>query len=193
MIKDTIVELAKTIPPEWGVILLGAVPITELRAAIPVAVALGVEPWKAFYLAWLGNFLPVIPLLYMLEYLIAFCKKIPFIARIVEAILKRTRRKSGKIEKYGALGLALFVGIPAPGTGVWSGSLVAYLFGISPLYAIPAMMVGITLAGLLVTFATLGVLELSNLFSPPTLAIIILVIITILILIRRKHTKNKSD
>lgn len=193
MAKEIILELAKSIPTEWGIILLGAVPVTELRAAIPVAIALGVEPWKAFYLSWLGNFLPVLPLLYLLGPVITVLKRIPFFKKIIEAILKRTRKKSTKIERYGAVGLALFVGIPAPGTGVWTGSLLAYLFGIRPLYAVPAMMVGISIAGLLITLATLGVLELANFFSTKVAGIILLALIIVIILKKKTHTRSKRS
>lgn len=161
--------LFNLVSKDIGIVLLSTVPVTELRAAIPLAVTMGIEPWKAFYLSLIGNFLPIIPLLLLLDPLISFFRRIKIFNNAIEFILKRTRKKSEKVEKYGAFGLLLFVGIPVPGTGIWTGCLISYLLGVRFLYAAAAMSAGIIIAGILVTLATIGVFEIINVLSVKTI------------------------
>lgn len=172
------------------IVLLSAVPVTELRGSIPVAVALGVEPWQAFYLALIGNYLPVIPLALLLDPLVRLLKKVPYLDQIIEIILNRTRKQGAGVEKYGVIGLIIFVAIPSPFTGVWTGSVLAYLLGIRILYVLLSMAVAITIAGLLVTFATMGVIELALLFSPAASIVVIIIIIIFLYLLRKRLLGN---
>lgn len=183
---DFFINLTEVFSLNLIVILLSAVPITELRGSIPLAVALGVEPWDAFFLALLGNFLPVIPLALALDPMIRLLQKIPYLSTLITAILTRTRKKSTQVEKYGALGLILFVAIPSPGTGVWTGSLLAYLLGIRLLYIIPVMVTGIIISGLLVTYATMGVVELSVLFTPGATMILVILLVLLMYTIKNK-------
>ena len=147
---------------EIQIMLLSAVPFTELRLTIPLAVALGISPMKSFVLACLGNFLPIIPLLLLLEPLSRLVTKIPIVNGIFLRLLEKTRGKGEKVEKYGLFGLLLFVAVPFPGTGIYSGAILAFLFGIRFRYAFFALTVGMLLAGVAVTLASAGAKEIAE-------------------------------
>ncbi|NLO88980.1 MAG: small multi-drug export protein [Clostridia bacterium] len=117
------------------------------------------SPWEAFGLSAVGNGIPALILLLLLEPTFKLLSRVDFFRKIIEYILERTRKKSDQVQKYGALGLMLFVAVPLPGTGVWTGSLLAYLFGIKFWYALPALWGGMLVAGVIVTLASLGVIK----------------------------------
>ncbi len=138
------------------VLALAASPISELRGAIPVAITVFHFPWYyAFLLAVIGNLLPV-P--FILLFLDAFSKplgKIGIFERMLQWFFKHTRRRGKIIERYERIGLALFVAIPLPITGAWTGSVVAVLFGLRFKHALLSIFIGILIAGTIVTCATL--------------------------------------
>ena len=143
--------------------LVAMLPIAELRGAIPWALAPapvgGGMAWQdAYVYAVIGNIVPVIPLLLLLESFSSALRRYPLFGRFFEWLFERTRRKSKTVQRYGALGLILFVGIPLPVTGAWTGSVAAFLFGIRFRYAFPAIVGGVLVAGVVVTLASLGVL-----------------------------------
>jgi len=138
------------------VLALAASPISELRGAIPVAITVFDFPWYyAFLLAVIGNLLPV-P--FILLFLNAFSKllgKIGIFERMLQWFFKHTRQRGKIIERYERIGLALFVAIPLPITGAWTGSVVAVLFGLRFKHALLSIFIGILIAGTIVTCATL--------------------------------------
>jgi uncharacterized membrane protein len=160
---DTIHGFWAGLPPDARlgakVFLLSALPIAELRGGIPLATGLGM-PWReAFVIAVVGNLAPVIPIFFALGPVTRFLERWAFARRAIEALFARTRRRSGLIEKYEAVGLMLFVAVPLPMTGAWTGILAAHIFGIRPRYAIPAVTLGVLIAGVVVTLACQGVLH----------------------------------
>ena len=141
---------------EWAVFFTAWLPIVELRGAIPLAISLGIEPGKAYWLAVLGNVVPVIPLLLLLQPVRALLiSHSALMERFFNWLDQRTLRKSKQINKYGALGLILFTAIPLPTTGAWTASLAAILFKIRFRYAFPAIVAGILLAGVIVLILSL--------------------------------------
>jgi len=183
---DWLANLISGIPVALQVIILAAVPVTELRFSIPAAMAMGVPPTKAYGLSVVGNIMPVCLLLVVWEPVFRLLSSFYFFEPVLEALLERTRKKGDKVQKYGALGLMLFVAIPAPGTGVWTGSLLAYLLGIQFKYAFLALSGGVLIAGALVTLATVGVLEIISRGYGLTLAVLGAVVFIYLFLIRRR-------
>ncbi len=161
---------------EAVVFFFAMVPIFELRGAIPVAPVvaklLGVEFsfWKIYLIAVLGNMVPVLPILLLLEPVSNFLRNHSKIFdRFFEWLFARTRRRiEAKIEKYGALGLMLFVAIPLPVTGAWTGCIAAFLFGIRLRYAFPSVLAGVMIAGVVVSIvtyiATYGAAAFINIF-----------------------------
>lgn len=135
---------------ELAVFFISWLPIVELRGAIPLAISLGISPWKAYCLAVIGNTIPVIPLLLLLVPVRRFLREhFQFMDKFFTWLDRRTLAKSDNIEKYGALALILFTAIPFPTTGAWTASLAAILFKIKFKYAFPSILVGIILAGII--------------------------------------------
>lgn len=140
------------------VLLVSALPVVELRGAIPLAIGKGISPAEAYFLAVIGNLLPVPFLLFFLGEAEKRLRRFPIFDTSFEWLFLRTRRKANeKIRKYGALGLIPFVAIPLPVTGAWTGALASYIFGIELRYALPCIAVGVSIAGIIVTLSCLGV------------------------------------
>ena len=141
---------------ELVVLILAALPILELRGALPVAINLFNFPWYyALLLAIVGNLLPVPFILLFLDTASRLLSKVAFFERILKWLFERTRRRGKVIERYERIGLMLFVAIPLPVTGAWTGSLAAVLFGLKFKHAFLSIFVGILIAGIIVTFLSL--------------------------------------
>ena len=149
---------------EIAVVILAALPVSELRGAIPLGLAMGFSPAKTYVLAISGNIIPVIPLLFFLKPLSERLRHIKIFARFFDWFFERARKKASLIERFEALGLILFVAIPFPITGAWTGSVAASLFRIRFRYAFLSILFGIILAGLIVTGVCLGGKALSHFF-----------------------------
>jgi len=147
---------------DWYILALSMLPVTELRATIPVAIALEMLPLRAFCLAVVGNLIPIFPILLLLTPLEKLLGRISWLGLLLHKILTKTRSKGEQIKQYGLVGLALFVLVPLPGTGAWTGAMLAWLFGFPRLQAFMAISVGVLGAGIIVTLASVGVLEFAN-------------------------------
>ncbi len=143
--------------PNWlEVLALAVSPISELRGAIPWAILKHHFPWYyAFSLAVIGNLLPVPFILLFLDSFSRLLSKISVFEKMLNWLFERTRRRGKIVERYGWIGLALFVAIPLPITGAWTGSLIAVLFGLKFKHAFLSIFIGILIAGVIVTCATL--------------------------------------
>lgn len=141
-----------------NVILISATPISELRGGIPVAYfRYDFEWYWAFLIAVAGNILPIPFLLVLYDPVVKLVSKVAWIKRLVDWFFRYTRRRGGLVEKYGWIGLTMFVGIPLPITGAWTGSVLAYLMGIEYKRALPAIFLGVIVAAVIVTvFCVLG-------------------------------------
>jgi len=139
-------------------------PITELRATIPLALIVYEMPiWSAFLLAILGNLIPVILIIWFLNLLINkfLIHQIYIFNRFFSWLFERTQRKySKKFERWRDLALVVLVAIPLPFTGAWTGALAAFVFGIPIKRAFPLIALGVLIAGIIVTTITLGVINL---------------------------------
>ncbi|WP_243094584.1 COG2426 family protein [Thermus thalpophilus] len=144
-------------PPELYVVLVAALPVAELRGAIPLGVALGLSPWEAFFLSLFGNLLVAPLALAFLPWAVGLFTRYPFFARLWQALEARVRLKGEEqVQRLGALGLFLFVAVPLPGTGAWSGAVLAVVLGLRRRYALVAISMGVLAAGLLVLLLTGG-------------------------------------
>ena len=135
---------------EIAVVFLAAMPVSELRGAIPLAIAQGFSPQKVYILAVLGNIIPIMPLLFLLQPISNRLRRIRIFAKFFDWLFERTRRKAALVEKFEALGLILFVAIPLPVTGAWTGCVAATLFKIRFRYALISIILGVLIAGLIV-------------------------------------------
>ncbi|MDD2352440.1 MAG: small multi-drug export protein [Candidatus Caldatribacteriota bacterium] len=141
--------------------LLSTLPVLELRGSIPIAISYYHLPvLESYIFAVFGNLIPAVFLLLYLKPFSDFLRKCPIFDIFFSWLFKRTRRHEKKYEKYGALFLLFFVAIPLPVTGAWTGSVAAFLFGIRFWYAFPMIAGGVMIAGIIVTFANLGIINL---------------------------------
>ena len=147
-------------PAEAAVFLTAALPILELRGAIPLGFALGLPPQKIFIIALLGNLLPIIPLLLILRIGTEQMRKYPKMDAFFNWLFARTRAKSALVEKMEAAGLALFVAVPLPGTGAWTGCVAATLFNFKLFRATMACFLGVLIAGIIVLSLCGGLTQL---------------------------------
>lgn len=143
-----------SLPTWFHVLAVAAIPVVELRGAIPLGVHLGLRPLEAMALAIVGNMAPIPVLYYVLLPLVRYLKRTRVFRRVVDGYLARSEQRAGKIKKYGAWGLALFVAVPLPGTGAWTGCLIALLLGYSLRLTLLALTLGTLGAGVIVTVLT---------------------------------------
>ena len=144
--------LSWNVSRELITVLISALPIVELRGALPVAIYSFDMPWyKAYYLSVIGNLLPVPLLLFLLERLAKVISLFKGGKMVVDWVFEHTRRRGRMIEKYEKIGLMLFVAIPSPFTGAWTGSIAAFLLGLKVRYAFLSVSLGVIIAGAIVT------------------------------------------
>lgn len=145
---------------DWLMVMVaGALPVSEVRGAIPLAIGMyGFAPWQAYLLSVLGNLLPIIPLLLFLGPVSDYLRRFGWGDRFFSWLFARTRRKYIQDhENFGLTALAIFVAIPLPMTGAWTGCAVAFLLGFRFWPAFAAIASGVLLAGVIVTAAVVGV------------------------------------
>ena len=155
--ETLISSLLDILTKEFTVMVIAALPIIELRGAIPVGVTLGMSSLHAFITAFIGSMIPVPFILFTIRPIFNYFKKTKLFKKLVNRLTDRSLSKSGKIQKYGAWGLFIFVAIPLPGTGVWTGSLIAVLLNMRFKRAFPAILFGNLVAGLIITGLSHGV------------------------------------
>lgn len=148
--------LSGSIPKEIIVLIISMVPILELRGGLIAAALLGIDMFKAIGLCIVGNLIPIPFILLFITPIFRWLKKTKLFKPLVEKIEKKSMGKSAQIKKYEFLGLLLFVGIPLPGTGAWTGSLIASLLDIKFKKAFPAIICGLLLATVIMCFISYG-------------------------------------
>ena len=136
------------------------VPVLELRGAIPVGVAAGLHPVMACVVAIAGNLVPVPFIMLLVRRIFNWLRKIPFFGTKIEWLERRAHLKGRVVRKYRLPGLVVLVGIPLPGTGAWTGALVAALLDIRMRHALPAILLGLIIAGIITTAVTVGLVSL---------------------------------
>ncbi|MFH1771465.1 MAG: small multi-drug export protein [Candidatus Omnitrophota bacterium] len=150
-------------PKEFAVAVVAALPVFELRGSIPLGILSFKMPWQSvcFY-SFLGNFIPIVPLLVFLRWAEKRLENIRYIGKGLRWWFDKVHKKSKIVQVYGFWGLALFVAIPVPGSGIWSGAVAATLFEFKLKRAFLAILIGMIIAGILVTLGTLGIFKFLN-------------------------------
>ena len=136
-------------------------PVVELRGGIPYGTALGLGPWDAFFAAVVGNMIPVPFILLLIRQIFDWLRR----GRFGSAILRleeRAHLKGRMVRKYRLVGLCILVAIPLPGTGAWTGALVAALLNVRLRHALPAIFLGVIIAGVLILTLTYGVIHIAG-------------------------------
>ncbi|MGL4483842.1 MAG: COG2426 family protein [Anaerovoracaceae bacterium] len=139
---------------------MSMLPIIELRGGIPYGVGLGLPIWEAFLAAFLGNILPVPFILIFLRNTFNWLRTFDKTKGLVERLERKAHLNGQKVEKYRLLGLFILVAIPLPGTGAWTGALVASVLDVRIKAALPVIALGVLTAGLVVLFVTNGVVTI---------------------------------
>lgn len=138
---------------EWIVVIISMLPIVELRGAIPVGIFLFKFSWlKTAVLSIIGNMLPIPFILLFMDGVVAAMRKTKLGRTFTDWLFARTRSKSKIVERYESVGLTIFVGIPLPGTGAWTGSFAAEIFGLKFWKSLLFIFLGVLLSAFAVTF-----------------------------------------
>ncbi len=162
---DTLVQgltaaLGSKLSGEGIIFIISMIPILELRGGLLAAspALLDIPILRAIPLCIIGNILPIPFILLLIERVLNWMERIPGLGGIALWIRKKADKNKGQVETYGFWGLALFVGIPLPGTGAWTGALVASLLHMKLRKSFPAILVGIAMATIIMSFLSYGLL-----------------------------------
>lgn len=137
--------------------LISMVPVIELRGAIPIGVAAGLDPWLAIGVSIIGNLVPVPFIIIFIKKIFAWMRtNIKKLDGLVTRLEERAKNKSETVQKYAFWGLFILVAIPLPGTGAWTGALVAAMLEMPLKKAFPAIALGVLGAAAIVAFVTYG-------------------------------------
>ena len=142
----------------WMTLLIAMVPVLELRGAVPVGLAAGEPLWAVLPVSIIGNMIPVPFIIICIRKIFLWMrKKSARLAKLVSRLEARANEKAKVVYKYKLLGLFILVAIPLPGTGAWTGSLVAALLNLRLKTAVPVILAGVTVAGILMVMITYGI------------------------------------
>ena len=137
--------------------LVAMVPVVELRGAIPFGVVRGLNLWTAIIASVLGNLVPVPFIILFIRRIFAWMRAhMPKLDGLVTRMEKKAEKNRADVEKYAFWGLAILVAIPLPGTGAWTGALVAAMMEMRLKRAFPAIVIGVVIAGVIVSVVTYG-------------------------------------
>ena len=145
---------------EVALFLISMIPLIELRGAVPLGIAAGLPWWEVLPLCYLGNLLPIPFVILFAERLLDWLSRLPLFRKPANWYRKKLNGKKAKVTRYARLGLFLFVAVPIPGTGAWSGAAIAALLKMPPLRAFVSIACGVVTAGLIMALASTGVVSL---------------------------------
>lgn len=142
-------------------LLVSMVPVVELRGGIPFGVAAGLPVWAAYVAAVIGNMLPVPFIIVYIRRIFQWMRRrMPRLNSLVDKLERKAHLKGQTVSRYKYLGLAIFVAIPLPGTGAWTGALAAAFLDMPLRKAIPSIFAGVLVAGIAISILTYGVSSL---------------------------------
>ncbi len=147
------------IPHQLITAIISMIPLIELRGSILVGGTLNLPFVQTFIASVIGNMIPIPFILLFIEKIFDWMKKTKHLSKLANGIEKKAMSKSEQIEKYGYLGLFLFVAIPLPGTGAWTGSLLAVLFRLNRKKSLGMIFLGVLTAGLIMSILSYGLLN----------------------------------
>lgn len=158
IVRSIVGAFSGSVPKEAIVFIISMIPILELRGSLLAAGFLKMNFLSTFIIAVIGNMLPIPFILFFIDKIFDFLKK----TRLKNWVIKMENKalsKSEQIEKYGKWGLLLFVGIPLPGTGAWTGTLIAALLRMKKKEALPFIFLGVIMAGLIMSLLSFGIIK----------------------------------
>ena len=151
----------------FGVMICAMIPIIELRGAIPLGMGLGLQWWQSYLYAVIGNMIPIPFILLFVKQFIAWMQRsrVKLFNKFGSWLVNKAEKNRGKIEKYSFWGVCLFVAVPLPVTGAWTGSLVAATIGMKGWKAFLSCLLGVMIAGVIMTLASYGVVAAFQIFA----------------------------
>ncbi len=156
-LAQTLVELFQDkIPPELTAFLISLLPILECRGGMIAARLLEIPFLKAFAICYVGNMLPIPFIILFIKKIFEFLRRFSFFEKIITRLEAKTERNKDKVLRYKSWGLLIFVAIPLPGTGGWTGALMAALLDIDIKRSLPIIALGVFIAGLIMSMITYG-------------------------------------
>ncbi|MBO5757343.1 MAG: small multi-drug export protein [Clostridia bacterium] len=158
-IKQALIDFLMSGGKELGVFLCSMVPVIELRGAIPLGWATNIPWWLTYLLAVAGNMLPVPFILLLIRQVLTVMEKMPikFVRAFAAWLRRKAEKNTDKIQRFGFWGLCFFIAIPLPVTGAWTGSLVAATIRMNFWRAMLSALLGVMIAGVIVTLICFGV------------------------------------
>ncbi len=141
------------------IFLISLMPILELRGGLIAASLLDIPIWGAFLVCVLANTLVIPFVLFLIEGILGILSKINFLGNLIDNFKKKALKKKDIIEKYGYLGIMLFVAVPIPGSGAWTGCLLAVLLGLDKKKSFLAALLGVFIAGIIMLIFSYGILK----------------------------------
>ena len=156
-LASTLAELFKGGGKEVAIFIISLLPILELRGGLIAARILGVKFIKAFIICYIANIIPVPFILLFINWIFNKMSKWKPTKKIVDWLSNKTLKKKEQIDKYGYFGLFLFVGIPLPGTGAWTGSLLAILLNLDKKKSFITIAIGVLAAGIIMSLLSYGI------------------------------------
>lgn len=160
LVESIVTALGGKVSSEFIAFLVSLLPVLELRGGLVAAKLMDIEFFKAFAICYFGNMLPIPFILLFIRKIFNLLKKNAKIEEIIEKFEARSLRKADKVKKYRLWGLFIFVAIPLPGTGAWTGALVADLLDIRIRHSLPVIASGVLVAGIIVSCLSYGLLGL---------------------------------
>ena len=140
------------------VFIISLMPILELRGGLIAAALLGLSPLKSYIICMIGNILPVPFILLLINKILSWMRTSKHFSKIANWLDKKVEKHKGQIEKYGYLGVILFVGIPLPGTGAWTGSLIASVLEMDKKKTFISVCIGVLMASIIMMIVSFGVI-----------------------------------
>ena len=158
-LKQALIDFLMSGGKELGIFLCSMVPVIELRGAIPLGWATNIPWWLTYLLAVVGNMLPVPFILLLIRQVLTVMEKMPikFVRAFAAWLRRKAEKNTDKIQRFGFWGLCFFIAIPLPVTGAWTGSLVAATIRMNFWRAMLSALLGVMIAGAVVTLICLGV------------------------------------
>lgn len=144
---------------ELVVFIISLMPILELRGGLIAAALLNLNPVTSYIISIIGNILPIPFILYFINSILKWMKGSKHFSKISLWLEEKVEKHKHQVEKYGFWGLVLFVGIPLPGTGAWTGSLIASVLNVDRKKALSAILIGIFMASIIMMIVSFGVLK----------------------------------
>lgn len=162
-----LLDFLKNISSEVYVFVVSMLPIVELRGAIPLGAAMGMNIFECYFLSVLGNLLPIPFILVFIKKILEWMSKskVSFFNKVSNKLIKKAEDRSSKMNKASLWALFAFVAIPIPGTGGWTGALIASLAGMRFKKSFFAIFCGVIVAGVIMSLASYGVVSFLKIFA----------------------------